>query len=92
MDKISNFNKQVEEENYELIQQLHREYANKIMEVQHEMMNRYIPCHGDVIDESLARVINNSPECEKMKLMFLRESQGVYRFGQKQVAIKCDRN
>lgn len=71
---------------------MHQEYARKIVRVQQEMMNRYIPCHGDIIDEALANVINNGPECEKMKIMFLRESEGVYRFGSKQIAIKCDRN
>lgn len=45
---------------------------------------------GDTIDESLARYINHYPERDQLKLIFLRESEGVYMFGHRRVAIKVD--
>jgi hypothetical protein len=45
----------------------------------------------DAIDQKLGNFINNFPEKDKMKIMFLRESEGVYRFGQKRVYIKVEK-
>jgi hypothetical protein len=41
----------------------------------------YIPIKGDPIDTKLAEYINNYPERNKLKIMFMRESLGVYEFG-----------
>ena len=49
----------------------------------------YIPVKGDVIDKKLAEYINNYPDRQKLKIMFMRESEGVYQFGTKRVYIKC---
>ena len=38
----------------------------------------YIPMKDDAIDRRLAEFINNYPERQKLKIMFLRESEGVY--------------
>lgn len=38
----------------------------------------YIPKKSDNIDEVLANFINQYPERERMKILFLRESEGVY--------------
>ena len=38
----------------------------------------YIPIKGDPIDQKLAEFINNYPERQKLKIMFMRESEGVY--------------
>jgi len=38
----------------------------------------------------LANHINALPEKKMMKIMFLRESEGVYRFGQKRVNVKVE--
>ena len=35
--------------------------------------------------------MNRYPERKKMKIMFLRESEGVYQFGQKRVYIKVEK-
>jgi chromosome segregation ATPase len=43
-----------------------------------QRMSIYIPFTDDDIDVRLAEFINNYPERQKMKIMFLRESQGVY--------------
>ena len=49
----------------------------------------YIPVKGDVIDKKLAEYINNYPDRQKLKIMFMRESEGVYQFGTKRVYVKC---
>ena len=38
----------------------------------------YIPVKGDSTDKKLAEYINNYPERSKLKIMFMRESSGVY--------------
>lgn len=51
----------------------------------------YIAKRGDAIDEAMAAFINQYPEREKLKILFLRESRGVYRFGSKRVSVKVER-
>lgn len=51
----------------------------------------YIPKKGDTTDQVLSDFINNRPENEGMKIMFLRESEGVYQFGQKRVYVKVEK-
>ena len=41
----------------------------------------YIPVKNDTIDRKLAEYINNFPDRSKLKIMFMRESEGVYEFG-----------
>ena len=41
----------------------------------------YIPVKGDIVDRKLAEYINNFPDRNKLKIMFMRESNGVYEFG-----------
>ena len=38
----------------------------------------YIPIEEDPIDQRVADYINNYPDRSKLKVMFLRESSGVY--------------
>ena len=38
----------------------------------------YIPVKNDSIDKKLAEYINNYPERSKLKIMFMRESEGIY--------------
>ena len=38
----------------------------------------YIPVRDDQIDRRLAEYINNYPDRQKLKIMFMRESEGVY--------------
>jgi len=51
----------------------------------------YIGHKEDTIDKTLATYIHQYPEREKMKIMFLRESEGVYQFGQKRVHLKLEK-
>jgi len=50
----------------------------------------YIPVKNDKIDKKIAEYINNYPERQKLKIMFMRESEGVYQFGSKRVMVKID--
>ena len=38
----------------------------------------YIPKKEDKIDQSLSSYLNNYPEKDHLKILFLRESEGVY--------------
>ena len=47
---------------------------------------------GDPTDQKLAEFINNYPERQKLKIMFMRESEGVYQFGTKRVYVRVDKD
>ena len=51
----------------------------------------YIPVKSDTIDTKLAEYINNYPDRQKLKIMFMRESSGVYEFGQRRVHVKVEK-
>ena len=51
----------------------------------------YIGHNYDRIDQNLAMYLNSFPEKEKMQILFLRESEGVYQFGQKRVYMKIEK-
>ena len=51
----------------------------------------YIAKKNDKVDKTLASYLNLYPEREKMNIMFLRESEGVYQFGQKRVYVKVEK-
>ena len=38
----------------------------------------YIPIKEDIIDKKLSDFLNNYPDRKKLKIMFMRESEGVY--------------
>lgn len=56
-----------------------------------DLFRTYIPRKGDEIDQALAEEINSRPEHQKMRIMFLRESEGVYRFGSRRIAITLNK-
>ena len=51
----------------------------------------YIAKKNDKVDKTLGNYLNKYPERDQMKIMFLRESEGVYQFGQKRVYIKIEK-
>ena len=51
----------------------------------------YIPVQDDPVDKHLADYINNYPDRQKLKIMFMRESAGVYEFGSRRIAVKVER-
>ena len=52
----------------------------------------YIPMRDDPVDKRLAEYINNYPERQRLKIMFMRESEGVYQFGSKRVCVRVDKD
>ena len=52
----------------------------------------YIPMKGDEIDKKLAEYVNNYPDRQKLKIMFMRESEGVYEFGSKRIMVKVEKD
>ena len=51
----------------------------------------YIAHRKCPVDMTLGNFINRYPERRKMGIMFLRESEGVYQFGQKRVYVKVEK-
>lgn len=51
----------------------------------------YVPVRDDAIDMKLAEYINNYPERSKLKIMFMRENEGVYHFGSKRVNVRVEK-
>ena len=51
----------------------------------------YIAKKHDKIDKALGDYLNTYPERNEMKIMFLRESEGVYQFGSKRVYVKVEK-
>lgn len=62
-----------------------------IIELKHRIAV-YIPVDNDAVDQKLAEYINNYPERNRLKVMFLRESSGVYQFGAKRVYVKVEKD
>jgi len=52
----------------------------------------YVPEKNDQVDVKLAEFVNNYPERSKLKIMFMRESEGIYQFGSKRVAVKVEKD
>ena len=52
----------------------------------------YIPVKDCPTDKKLAEYINNYPDRQKLKIMFMRESEGVYEFGSRRVMVKVERD
>lgn len=53
--------------------------------------NIYIAHKHDGIDKALANYLNAFPERGQLKILFLRESEGVYQFGARRVYIKIEK-
>lgn len=59
------------------------------------MQNRvavYIPVKNDLVDKKLGEFINAYPERKKLKIMFMRETEGIYQFGSRKVAVKVEQD
>jgi len=52
----------------------------------------YIPTKDCPVDVKLAEYINNYPDRQRLKIMFMRETAGVYEFGSKRVSVKVERD
>ena len=45
----------------------------------------------DATDLALGDFINHYPDKKKLKMMFMRESEGVYQFGTRRVNVRVER-
>lgn len=52
----------------------------------------YIPVREDPIDKKLAEYINNYPDRTKLKIMFMRESSGIYQFGSRKIYVRVEKD
>lgn len=50
----------------------------------------YIPVKEDDVDKRLAEYINNYPDRSKLKIMFMRESEGIYLFGTRKIYVRVE--
>ena len=62
-----------------------------IIELKHRIAV-YIPVEDDTVDAKLAEYINNYPERNRLRVMFMRESSGIYQFGTKKVYVKVEKD
>lgn len=51
----------------------------------------YIPRKDDATDRVLGDYVNSRPENDRLNIMFLRQSEGIYKFGNKRVYIKTEK-
>jgi len=51
----------------------------------------YIPIKEDNVDSRLAEYINNYPDRSRLKIMFMRESEGIYQFGTKKIYVRVEK-
>jgi len=52
----------------------------------------YVPVKDDPVDQKIADFINNYPDRNRLKIMFLREKEGVYDFGSKKVNVRIEKD
>ena len=52
----------------------------------------YIAKKSDQIDRALANFLNTYPARDKLTILFIRESEGVYKFGQRRVVLRLGKN
>ena len=52
----------------------------------------YIPIKEDPVDLKMAEYINNYPDRTRLKIMFMRESSGVYAFGTKRINVEVQQD
>jgi len=55
-----------------------------------ESQEVYVPTKDDMIDNAVADYINTGTDVSRLKLLFIRESEGVYQFGSKRVYVKLE--
>ena len=65
--------------------------TKKRMKKMKGVQKKYIAKDDDPIDRALANFLNFYPHPEKLKILFLREQEGVYRFGSRQVIVKIEK-
>ena len=82
-------NSRLSSENYQLRLDI-KELTDILNDVANKMQF-YIPVKTDVTDITLGDYINNYPDKKKLKILFMRESEGVYQFGTRRVNVRVER-
>jgi len=104
MDKASNYISSLEEKVYltnttnldllKSVRNLELETAtlkNYIIDLKSRVAI-YVPINqDDQVDQKVAEFINNFPDRNKLKIMFMRDSEGVYQFGSRKVKMEINR-
>lgn len=85
VERVSNELRQTLEEKEEQIENL-----TATVIALREAQEVYIPTKGDSIDNAVADYINSGTDVSKLKVLFIRESEGVYQFGTKRVFVKFE--
>ena len=57
-----------------------------------EKTGAYIPMRDDSIDKKLADYINSLNDPSRIRVLFIRETNGVYQFGTKKVYVKVEQD
>eukprot|EP01016_Furgasonia_blochmanni_P029485 TRINITY_DN3095_c0_g1_i9.p1 TRINITY_DN3095_c0_g1~~TRINITY_DN3095_c0_g1_i9.p1 ORF type:complete len:902 (-),score=331.71 TRINITY_DN3095_c0_g1_i9:417-3122(-) len=57
-----------------------------------EKSNAYVPISSDPVDNKLADYVNNANDPNKLRVLFIREGEGVYQFGTKKVYVKIEQD
>jgi hypothetical protein len=89
--------KKLEQQNQDMLAEIEamraeiETYRNYIIDLKARIAV-YIPVKDDVIDKRIAEYLNNYPDRQNLKVMFMRESQGVYQFGSKRIAVKVEKD
>ena len=52
----------------------------------------YKPVKNDAVDEKLAQYINSAPIKMRAHMNFIRESEGIYKYGRKRVFMKIEKD
>ena len=52
----------------------------------------YQPVKDDVVDKKLAEYINNAPHKIRRRMNFVREAEGMYKYGKKRVFMKIEQD
>lgn len=69
------------------------EYIQNLKKLIVEMKEKsaiYIPIRDDPVDARLADYLNTTHDQNKLKILFIRESDGVYQFGSKRIYVKVE--
>ena len=87
MNELKQDMRDLQEHNQNLFEELAK-YKDKKNQLIKDGYGIYHAFKEDHIDQALGEFLNQYPEQSHLKIMFLRESEGVYFFGSKRVYIK----
>jgi predicted RNase H-like nuclease (RuvC/YqgF family) len=66
------------------------EHLTEAIHQMREGQEVYVPTKGDYVDNAIADFINGNSNARSLRLLFIRETEGVYQFGTKRIFIKLE--